>query len=52
VEVHSYASDPDDTALAAAIEPMPANLHVHPCDATATGSTIINLNDIIKCEKV
>jgi hypothetical protein len=52
VEVHSYASDPDDTALAAAIEPMPANLHVHPYDATATGSTIINLNDIISCEKV
>ena len=52
VEVHSYASDPDDTAMAAAIEPMPANLHVHPCDATATGSTIINLKDVIKCEKV
>lgn len=51
IEVHSYTSDPDDTALTAAIEPMPQNLHVHPYDETATGSKIINLNDIIKCEK-
>lgn len=51
IEVHSYTSDPDDTALTAAIEPMPQNLHVHPCDETATGSNIINLNDIIACEK-
>lgn len=51
VEVHSYSEDPDDTALAAAIEPMPQNLHVHPCNETATGGQIINLNDLITCEK-
>ena len=52
VEVHSYASDPDDTALAAAIEPMPANLHVHRCDdkAVAEGD-VIDMNDILPCEK-
>ena len=51
VEVHSYSEDPDDTALAAAIEPMPQNLHVHPCNETATSGQIINLNDLITCEK-
>lgn len=51
IEVHSYSEDTDDTALAAAIEPMPQNLHVHPCGESATGDHVINLNDIISCEK-
>ena len=28
VEVDAYVSDPDDAMLAAAIEPMPGNLHI------------------------
>jgi len=33
VEVHSYADDADDTALLAACEPMPQNLHVHTAES-------------------
>ena len=29
VQVHSYANDADDVALATACEPLPTNLHVH-----------------------
>lgn len=54
MEVHAYIDDPDDAALAAACEPMPANLHIHYCNdekealASASGTNIINLSDIIK----
>ena len=55
IEVHAYADDPDDAALAAACEPLPENLHVHLNTGTdcliepmIAGSNIINLNDIIK----
>ncbi len=52
VQVHSYASDRDDVALAAACTSMPANLHIHhssdEAKALATGGHhIINLSDII-----
>ena len=55
VQVHAFASDPDDAALTAAIEPMPQNLHVHCASEaealqTAEGD-IINMNDILTCEK-
>ena len=33
VEVHSFADDADDTALLAACEPMPQNLHVHTAES-------------------
>ena len=52
IEVHSYAFDTDDAALAAACEPMPQNLHVHYCDnekaaqEAAAGTQIINLSEI------
>ena len=56
IEVHSYADDPDDAALAAACQPMPANLHVHfneddgehqSSDNQNDNENIINLADII-----
>jgi hypothetical protein len=49
IDVWSYASDPDDVALAAACEPMPSNLHV--CSATAekpAGGDILDLQEIVK----
>lgn len=49
IDVWSYASDPDDVALAAACEPMPSNLHV--CSATAekpAGGDILDLLEIVK----
>ncbi len=54
IEVHSYADDADDVALAAACEPMPQNLHVHHCAGEAeaieasTGTHIINLSEICR----
>ena len=49
-EIHSYADDPDEVALAASCEPKPANLHVHLASelnsATAT-SNIIDLSRLI-----
>jgi hypothetical protein len=47
VEVHSYTYDPDQAAMAAACEPLPANLHVHctpdeeAANEAAYGTTII-----------
>jgi 1-acyl-sn-glycerol-3-phosphate acyltransferase len=50
-EIHSYADDPDEVALAASCEPKPANLHVHLASelnsATAT-SNIIDLSRLLK----
>jgi hypothetical protein len=54
IEIHSYADDADDVALAAACEPMPRNLHVHHCTNEAeaiessTGTHIINLSEICR----
>ena len=54
IEIHSYAHDADDVALAAACEPMPRNLHVHHCTSEAeaiessTGTHIINLSEICR----
>ena len=54
IEVNSYAYDPDDAALLASCEPMPANLHAYYCKdeeaaRQATGnSEIINLSNIIQ----
>ena len=48
VEVYSYASDPDDVALAAACEPMPANLHVGSADhQEVTAGPVIDFEDIL-----
>ena len=53
IEIHSYAYDPDDAALAAAVEPMPANLHVHCCTdeaearQAAAGTNILNLSELL-----
>lgn len=53
-EVHSYAFDEDDAALATACEPVPSNLHVHyhknsPEAIAAIGEgTTIDLSNIIK----
>ncbi len=53
LEVHSYAFDPDDAALAMGCDPMPANLHVHECRDLhearehAAGTHIIDLSEII-----
>ena len=50
-QVFSYANDPDDVALAAACEPMPANLHVAYADGEikeTSDGMIINLNEIVK----
>ncbi len=50
-QVFSYANDPDDVALAAACEPMPANLHVAYSDGEikeTSDGMIINLNEIVK----
>ena len=48
VEVYSYANDPDDVALAAACEPMPANLHVGSADhQEVADGPIINFEDIL-----
>ena len=53
IEIHSYAYDPDDAALAAAVEPMPANLHVHYCNdeaearQAAAGTNILNLSELL-----
>lgn len=49
IDVWSYASDPDDVALAAACEPMPSNLHV--CSATAekpADGDILDFQEIVK----
>ena len=56
VEVHSYATDADDAALAACCEPLPQNLHIHACeegmpDVTAAGSNTINLTEILACKE-
>ena len=54
IEVHSYASDPDDVALASACEPLPSNLYVHLCQdeaearAAAADLPVIDLADIIR----
>ena len=54
IQVHSYAFDHDDVALATACVPLPSNLKVHYCHneaearAAAAGLPIINLADIIK----
>lgn len=54
VEVHAYADDADDVALAAACEPMPHNLHVHQCADEAAaieasaGTHIINFSEICR----
>ena len=45
-EVHSYADDPDDVALAAACEPMPANLHVHDASETKLDAATPNIIDL------
>jgi hypothetical protein len=48
VEVYSYANDPDDVALAAACEPMPANLHVGSADQQeVTDGPVIDFEDIL-----
>ena len=48
VEVYSYANDPDDVALAAACEPMPANLHVGSADhQEVTDGPVIDFEDIL-----
>jgi len=53
IDIHSYAYDPDDAALAAAVEPMPANLHVHYCTdeaaalQSAAGTNILNLSELL-----
>ena len=46
--MYSYANDPDDVALAAACEPMPANLHVGSADhQEVTGGPVIDFEDIL-----
>ena len=50
-EIYSYADDPDEVALAASCEPMPANLHV--CQAAELNiaiatSNIIDLSRLLK----
>ena len=53
VEVFSYANDPDDVALAAACEPMPANLHVYDYNEKGreiTDGVVIDLMEIVKSE--
>lgn len=48
VEVYSYANDPDDVALAAACEPMPANLHVGSADhQEVADGPVIDFEDIL-----
>ena len=48
VEVYSYANDPDDVALAAACEPMPANLHIGSADQQeVTDGPVIDFEDIL-----
>ena len=45
-EIHSYADDPDDVALAAACEPMPANLHVHDASEAKIDAAMPNIIDL------
>jgi hypothetical protein len=47
-EIHSYADDPDDVALAAACEPMPANLHVHDASEAKANRDMSNIIDLSK----
>ena len=47
VEVYAYADDPDDQALLAACEPMPANLHVAAPQESRRGD-IIDMNNILR----
>ena len=47
-EIHSYADDPDDVALAAACEPMPANLHVHDGSEAKIAAETPNIIDFSK----
>jgi 1-acyl-sn-glycerol-3-phosphate acyltransferase len=47
-EIHSYADDPDDVALAASCDPLPANLHVrHASEPDADMSNIIDLRTLL-----
>ena len=50
VQVHSYADDPDDVALAACCDPLPSNLHIHLAgDPPATHhGNIIDLANILQ----
>ena len=47
-DIHSYADDPDDVALAASCDPLPANLYVHHASETdADMSNIIDLRTLL-----
>ena len=45
-EIHSYADDPDEVALAASCEPMPANLHVHDASEAKMEAVMPNMIDL------
>ena len=47
IQVHSYASDSDDVALAAACDPVPSNLHIHFNNNEAEVLTAIGDNQVI-----
>ena len=50
VQVHSYADDPDDVALAACCDPLPKNLHIHPTGEAPEGTAThtIDLAEILR----
>ena len=48
-EIHSYADDPDEVALAASCEPMPANLHVHDASEAKMEAVMPNMIDLKVC---
>ena len=47
-EIHSYADDPDDVALAASCEPMPANLHIYDASEVKVDAETSNIIDLSK----
>ena len=47
-EIHSYADDPDDAALAASCDPMPANLHVYDASEAKIDADASNIIDFSK----
>ena len=47
-EIQSYADDPDDVALAASCEPMPANLHVYDASEAKVNRDMPNIIDFSK----
>ena len=49
LEIHSYADDPDEVALAASCEPMPANLHVHDASEVKMEAVMPNMIDLKVC---